>query len=421
VVVGLDIGTTKVCAVIGEYNEDGKLEITGIGTCPTKGLRKGVVVNIEETLNSVKRAVETAEGMSGRVIFSCCTGIGGNHIESLISRGVTIVSKDNQGSRRGAKRDSREITMDDLHRALKQAEVDLPLDRRVLEVIPQIYKVDGQTAREPLNMIGFRLEAVVNIITCSVTSAQNLIKCVNRAGYKINDLVLKSLAAGRAVLTRDEKDLGVALIDLGGGTTDMLIYVDGAPYATTTLQIGGLQVTNDIAQVQKVSLETAEKIKIENGCCWDDLLDGDEQILVPGMGLRPPTTVPGATILRIIQMRMEEIFQYMKDTMGKKPLGGGVVLTGGGANLPGVEELAADVFGMPVRIGSPLPLLGGLMDECRNPLYATAVGLVLEGDIRKNKKEPERTIVEGPESGGKRTPGGSPLRNFVDWIREEFF
>jgi cell division protein FtsA len=250
-VVGLDIGTTKVCAVIGERNEHGVLAITGVGMHPSTGLRKGVVVNIESTLRAVKAAIEAAEMMSGREVSSCWTGIGGSHIDGINSRGVVAVT--------GRNRKTREIGADDVDRVIEAARaVAIPMDRQVVEVIPQNFIVDNQKGiRNPLDMIGVRLESEVHIITCSVTSAQNLINCVNRAGYRVNNLVLKSLAAGRSVLTEEEKELGVALIDLGGGTTDVMVYSGGSPYSTTTIPVGGALVTNDISIIKSISLETA--------------------------------------------------------------------------------------------------------------------------------------------------------------------
>jgi cell division protein FtsA len=410
-VVGLDIGTTKVCAVIGEHNENGILEITGVGLCPSTGLRKGVVVNIEATLRSVSSAVEAAEMMSGREVYACWTGIGGSHIDGINSRGVVAVTGKN-----------REIGSDDIDRVLEAARaVAIPMDRQVLEVIPQNYIVDNQKGiRDPLDMIGVRLESEVHIITCSVTGAQNLIKCVNRAGFRVNDLVLRSLAAGRSVLTKEEKDLGVALIDLGGGTTDVLVYSEGAPYSTTTIPAGGGQVTNDISILKNISFETAERIKLDAGCCWEDFLDGDDDIIVPGVGGRAPLPIPKSQILAIIRPRMEEIFRMVKEKLDKlslsRPLGGGIVLTGGGAQLLGAAELASHLFKLPVRVGLPLPV-GGLVEEYRNAVYATAVGLVLEGDDRERKKRPDRGGEVHP-----REKNSTPLfGRLADWLKKEFF
>jgi cell division protein FtsA len=414
-VVGLDIGTTKVCAVIGERNEKGSLEITGVGMSNSTGMRKGVVVNIEATLRSVSAAIEAAEMMSGREVHACWTGIGGNHIDGINSRGVVAVT--------GKSKETREIGPEDLSRVLEAARaVVIPMDRQVLEVIPQTYIVDDQKGiRDPLDMIGVRLEAEVHIITCSVTSAQNLIKCVNRAGFRVNDLVLQSLAAARSVLTEEEKELGVALIDLGGGTTDVLVYSQGTPYSTTTIALGGAQVTSDISIVKNISFETAERIKLDAGCCWEGLLEGnDDEIIIPGVGGRPPLPIPKSQLLAIIRPRMEEIFKMVKEKLDKlalaRPLGGGIVLTGGGAQLLGAAELASHVFRLPVRTGFPLPI-GGLVEEYRSPVYATAVGLVLEGDEREREK--------GADKGGdvrSREKGSAPLfGKLTEWLRKEFF
>jgi cell division protein FtsA len=412
-VVGLDIGSTKVCAIIGERNENGTLEITGVGMSPSSGLRKGVVVNIEATLKSVAAAVEAAEMMSGQEVHTCWTGIGGSHIDGINSRGVVAVTGKN-----------REIGKDDLNRVLEAARaVVIPMDRQVLEVIPQSYIVDDQKAiRDPLDIIGVRLEAEVHILTCSVTSAQNLIKCVNRAGFKANDLILQSLAAGRAVLTEEEKELGCALIDLGGGTTDVLVYSQGTPFSTTTIPAGGVRVTSDIAEVIHLSFETAERIKLDAGCCWEELLEGDDDIIVPGVGGRPPLPIPKSHIMRIILPRMEEIFTMVKDKLDNlpltRPLGGGIVLTGGGAQLLGAAELATHVFKMPVRIGIPLPnSLGGLVEEYRSPVYAAAIGLVLEGNDREYRNVPER----GGESYPREKGQVSLFGRLADWLRKEFF
>jgi cell division protein FtsA len=413
-VVGLDIGTTKVCTVIGEWNENGDIEITGVGTADSTGLRKGVVVNIEATLKSVSAAIEAAEMMSGREVSSCWTGIGGNHIDGVSSRGVVAVTGRNREN------ESREIALEDIYRVLEAARaMVIPMDRQVLEVIPQSYIVDKQRGiRDPLNMIGVRLEAEVHIITCSATSAQNLIKCVNRAGFKVNDIILQTLAAGRSVLTEEEQELGTALIDLGGGTTDVMVYFQGTPFSIITVPLGGAQVTSDISIVENISFDMAEKIKLEAGCCWEDLLEEkDEDIIIPGVGGRPPIPEPRSRIAAIIQPRMEEIFRMVKDKLDAlpltRPLGGGIILTGGGAQLTGAAELAYQVFKMPVRIGSPLPV-GGLEEEYRNPAYATAVGLVLEGAARKKGKDP------APEA-GSREKGRSPFGKLGSWLKKEFF
>ena len=371
-------------------------------------------MNIEATLRSVAAAVEAAEMMSGQDIRACWTGIGGSHIEGINSRGVVAVT--------GKNRETREIGPDDLARVLEAARaIPVPMDRQVLEVIPQSYIVDNQKGiREPLDMIGVRLEAEVHIITCSVTSAQNLVKCVNRAGFTVNDLILRSLAAGRAVLTEEEKELGVALIDLGGGTTEVMVYAQGSPYSTTTIPAGGFEVTRDLSYIKSISTETAERIKLEAGCCWEEFLEGDDDIIVPGVAGRAPLPIPRSQILEIIRPRMEEIFTMIRDRLDKlalyRPLGGGIVLTGGGAQLRGASELASYIFKLPVRVGYPLPL-GGLVEEYRSPIYATAVGLVLEGDERERR--------QGSERGGEvyvREKGRESLKHkLFDWLKREFF
>ncbi len=413
-VVGLDIGTTKVCAIIGERNENGKLEITGVGVSPSTGLRKGVVVNIESTLRSVSTAIENAEMMSGREVRSCWVGIGGSHIDGLNSRGVVAVT--------GRNRETREIGQDDIDRVLEAARaVVIPMDRQVLEVIPQSFIVDDQKGvRNPLDMIGVRLEAEVHIITCSVTSAQNLVKCVNRAGFRANGLVLQSLAAGTSVLTEEEKELGVALVDLGGGTTDVMVYSQGTPFSTTTIPAGGAQVTSDISILNNLSFETAERIKLDAGCCWESMLDGDDEIIVPGVGGRAPLPIPKSHIMNIIRPRMEEIFSMVKDKLDhlslSRPLGGGVVLTGGGSRLPGASELASYMFRLPVRVGAPLSV-GGLVEEYRSPEYATAVGLMLEGAAREGQKVADR----GSDKGIREKNQGPLLGKLADWLKKEFF
>jgi len=413
-VAGLDIGTTKVCAVIGEVNENGALEITGVGTCPSTGLRKGVVVNIEATLRSVSQAIESAEMMSGREVHETWIGIGGSHIDGINSRGVVAVT--------GKNRETREIGSDDIRRVLEAAQaVLIPMDRKLLEVIPQNFIVDDQKGiLDPLNMIGVRLEAEVHIITCSTTGAQNLIKCVNRAGFRVKDLILQTLAAGRSVLNPDEKELGVALVDLGGGTTNVLVYSGGAPYSISTIPAGGSQVTSDISIIKNISFETAERIKLDSGCCWEPFLEEDDEIIVPGVGGRPPQAIPKSQILAIIRPRMEETFKLVKEKLDKlsfsRPLGGGVVLTGGGAQLLGATELASQVFNLPVRVGVPLPV-GGLVEDYRSPAFATAVGLVLEGY--------DRTLKAGIKPGGEIWNGEKETTPFwlklKKWFEQEFF
>ncbi len=405
-IVGLDIGTTKVCAVIGEYNERGVLEIIGVGTTPSLGLRKGVVVNIEASLKSVSEAIEAAEMMSGREIQNVVTGIAGAHIEGINSRGVVAVTGK-----------GREITKEDIERVIEAAKaIVIPMDREVLHVIPQEFIVDDQGGvKNPLDMIAIRLEAEVHIITCSVTSAQNLLKCVNRAGFRVNDIVLQSLASSKAVLSNDEKELGVLLIDLGGGTTDILVHLEGAPYHTDVIAIGGEQVTNDLSILLKTPVDSAERIKKQAGCCYYPLVDNNEEIVIPGVGGWPSASIPRKEMCKIIQPRMTEIFNMVREQMIKKDylkhLGGGVVLTGGGALLPGSVELAQEVFGIPARLGYPVKF-GGLVEEYQSPVYSTGVGLVLYGA--------ESMKFENMNSGSLRRNKEGFVYKLRDWMKEFF-
>jgi cell division protein FtsA len=377
IIVGLDIGTTKVCAVVGQYNESSILEVTGVGSSPTRGLRRGIIINIESTVKSVIQAVEAAEMMSGREVDEVCTGISGAHIEGINSRGVVAVTGK-----------GREIVKEDVDRVIDAAKaIVIPMDRVILHVIPQEFIVDDQDGiKNPVGMIGVRLESEVHIVTGSLSAAQNIMKSVNRAGFKVNELILESLAASRAVLSQDEKELGVLLIDLGGGTTNILVHIEGSPYHSSILSIGGDQVTSDLSIMLKTPLDSAEKIKKEAGCCYLDLIADDEEVQIPRVGGRPPERISRRRIAQIIHPRMEEIFRLTREQIENKGylnrLGGGVVVVGGGALLPGVVELATETFGLPVRIGYPMKL-GGLVEEYSSPEFATAVGLLLFGSRRE--------------------------------------
>lgn len=381
-IVGLDIGTTKVCAVIAEYNDDGILEVLGVGRSPSTGLRKGVVINIEATLRSVAQALEAAEQMAGREVESVFTSIAGAHIEGINSRGVVAVS--NRG---------REIMPVDVTRVLDAARaVVLPMDREIIHVIPQEFIVDDQGGiKDPLDMMGVRLEAEVHIITGSVTAAQNLVKCVNRAGFKVEGLALGALASAEAVLSQDEKEMGTLLIDLGGGTADLMLYRDGAPYYTNVVPLGGFQVTNDISILLRTTFEAAERLKREAGCCWEGLIeDFDEPVILPGLGNRTPVQVDRKQLCSYIQPRMTEIFHMIKQKVEHEAqvkawqaLGGGVVLTGGGAQLMGTVELAQSIFGTSARVGIPTGL-GGVTHEYQRPELAGVVGLVKHAAANMN-------------------------------------
>lgn len=401
-VAALDIGTSTVSAAIADYNDEGELEVIGLGTAPSRGLRRGVVINIEATLTSVAAAIEAAEQMAGREVASVVTGIAGGHIEGINSRGVVAVTGK-----------GREITPEDVERVIDAAKaVVIPMDREVIHVIPQEFIVDEQGGiKNPLDMIGVRLEAEVHIITGSVTSAQNLVKCVNRAGFKVSDIVLESLAGGRSVLTEDERDLGVLLVDLGGGTSDILIYRDGAPYYTSVLPVGGTQVTGDLSIMLKTPTESAEEIKQSAGCCYMPLVEPGEPVIIPGVGGRPPASIERESICEIIQPRMHEIFSMIREKVEPKGylrhLGAGIVLTGGGAQLPGAVELAQEVFETTARIGQP-GNLGGIGSVYQTPEYSTVIGLVLHAAAKGHGA----VAIE-------REPGGF-LRGVRSWLRNFF-
>ncbi|MBM4315628.1 MAG: cell division protein FtsA [Deltaproteobacteria bacterium] len=370
VVVGLDIGTTKTCMIVGEIKETG-LDIIGLGSHPSEGLRKGVVVNIESTVESIRRAMEEAERISGCEIRSVYVGIAGGHIRGQNSLGIVAVK-------------GREVDADDVERAIDAAKaIAIPLDRQILHTLPQYYVVDEQDGiRDPVGMSGVRLEAKVHIVTGAVTSIQNVVKSVNRVGLDIHDIVLEQMASSEAVLSRDEKDLGVALIDIGGGTTDIAIFSEGSIKHTAVLPVGGNYVTSDIATGLRTPMAEAEKIKIRYGCAYMPMIPKDELIEVPSVGGREPREVSRQILGRIIEPRMEEILSMAYKEITKSGcediLAAGVVLTGGASILEGIPELAEQIFNMPVRRGCPIKI-GGLTDVVNSPLYATGVGLVVYG------------------------------------------
>jgi cell division protein FtsA len=370
IVVGLDIGTTKICAVVGEISND-DINIIGIGTSPSIGLRKGVVVNIESTVESIKKAVEEAELMAGCEISSVYAGIAGGHITGFNSRGIVAI----KGS---------EITQADVDRVIDAARaVAIPLDREVIHVLPQEYIVDDQTGiQNPVGMAGVRLEAKIHIVTGAVTSAHNIVKCANRSGLDVCDIVLESLASGEAVLTSEEKELGSALLDLGGGTSDLAIFSGKNIKHTFVLGLGGNNLTNDIAIGVRAPLAEAEKIKTKYGTCLSHSISGDETIEVPGMGGRESRKLPRQILGEILEPRMEEIFSLIQREIYRAGMEGsinsGIVVTGGTALLHGISEIAESVFNLPVRIGRPSGI-SGLTDVVNNPMYATGVGLVIYG------------------------------------------
>ncbi len=402
-VTGLDIGTSKVTAAIGEYNDDGALEIIGVGTAQSSGMRRGVVINIEATLNSVIRAIEAAEQMAGIEVKRVVSGMAGSHIEGLNSRGVVAVTGK-----------GREITANDVSRVIDAARaVSIPMDREVLHVLPRDFAVDDQGGiKNPLDMIGVRLEVEVHMITGSVTAGQNLVKCVNRAGFEIERMAYNALASSEAILSQDEKELGVVVLDIGGGTTSTMVYLDGAPYYTSVLPVGGSQVTGDLSIMLKTSTESAEAIKRREGVAYMPLVEEGEPVIVPGVGGRPPIQRTRHQLCEIIQPRMAEIFTLVRDRLVKQQIldriAGGIVLTGGGARIPGVVELAQDVFNLGGRIGQP-GKYGDVLDTYQGPDYATAIGLVLFGGTPA-----EDSAFAGRESRGTR--GGA----FRRWIRNFF-
>jgi cell division protein FtsA len=378
IIVGLDVGTTKICAVVGEVSGN-EINIIGIGTHPSIGLRKGVVVNIESTVESIKKAVEEAELMAGCEISSVYAGIAGGHITGFNSRGIIAIK-------------GPEIAQSDVDRVIDAARaVAIPMDREVIHVLPQEFVVDDQTGiQNPVGMAGVRLEAKIHIVTGAVTSAHNIVKCANRSGLDVCDIVLESLASGEAVLTDEEKELGAGLIDFGGGTTDLAIFSRNNIRHTFVLALGGNNLTNDIAVGLRAPLAEAEKIKKQYGSCVSQEIDGDETIEVPGMGGRKPKKLPRQILGEILEPRMEEIFSLLNREIHKAEMenliASGMVITGGSALLEGTIEIAESVFNVPTRLGRPRGITG-LVDVVNNPMFATGVGLVIYGAKNQTAKK----------------------------------
>lgn len=388
IVVGLDIGTTKIACIISEKDStSGELKIVGVGVSPSDGLRKGVVVNIDKTVRSIQKAVEEAELMAGVDVDAVWVGIAGDHIRAINSRGVVAIS-----------RDDKEITELDVVRAIDAAKaVSIPMDREILHVIPQEYVVDDQKGiKDPIGMCGVRLETQVHIITGAVTSAQNIFKSVDKAGLKVIDMVLEPLASCYAVLEKDEKELGVALIDMGGGTTDIAIYFDESIRQTAVVALGGKNVTSDIAIGIRTPIDRAEEIKRKYGCAFTQLIKGDEFISVPGVGGREQREVSKAVLAGIIEPRIEEIFSLalreLQRTEYAEMLGAGIVLTGGGSMMEGIKDLAEKVFEMPVKLGVPYGF-GGLTEAAKSPIHATGIGLCMYGLEQRNRKKPKKSFT----------------------------
>jgi len=385
VLVGLDLGTTKVCAIVGEVKDGGQVDIIGIGISPSNGLKKGVVVNIDSTVESIKKAVHEAELMAGVEINSVYVGISGGHIKGINSRGVAAIK-------------SREVGPADVARAIDGAKaVNIPMDQQILHVLPQEFIIDDQDGiKDPHGMSGTRLDVKVHIITGAVTAIQNIVKSCSRAGLHVNDLVLQPLASSRAVLTQEEQELGVVVVDIGGGTTDLAFFLEGSLWHTEVLPIGGNHLTNDIAIGLRTPASEAEKIKIKYGCALSSLVKNEETLDVPSVGGRPPRLLSRQILCEIIEPRVEELFgmvqQRLKKTGFEDMFASGVVLTGGTALMEGVQDAAERYLGLPIRRGAPRNI-GGLMDVVNSPIYATGVGLVLCG--AENLHEAPRKFRSG--------------------------
>ena len=382
-IVGLDIGTSKVVAVVGEIDPDGGLEIVGIGSHPSRGMKKGVVVDIESTVTAIQRAVEEAELMAGCQIHSVYVGIAGSHIRSMNSHGIVAVK-------------DREVQSHDVDRVLHAAQaVAIPADQKVLHVLPQEYVIDNQGGiREPLGMSGVRLEAKVHLVTCAVNAAQNIEKCIHRCGLEVDGITLEQLASSYSVVTDDERDLGVCMVDIGGGTSDIAIFTDGSIRHTGVIPIAGDQVTNDIAMALRTPTQHAEEIKIRYACALTQLARAEETIKVPSVGDRPPRDLSRQSLAEVVEPRYDELFTLIQAEIRRSGfeelIPAGVVLTGGTSKMEGAVELAEEIFHMPVRLGAP-QRTHGLNDIVRNPIYATSIGLLLYGadqeDVPSGRRE----------------------------------
>jgi len=402
-IVGLDIGTSKVCAVVGSRAPDGDLEIIGIGRHPSRGLRKGVVVNIESTVASIRAAVEEAELMAGCSIEGVYAGIAGSHIRGHNSQGVVAIK-------------NQEVDEADVARVMENGQAfALPTDQQVLHVLPQEFIIDNQEGvREPVGMSGVRLEAKIHVITGAVSAVQNIIKCVRRCDLDVNDVVLEQVASSESVLSEDERELGVCMVDIGGGTSDIAVFTQGSLRHTAVLPVGGDQITSDIAFALRTPTWAAEEIKQNHGCALTDLIKEEEEIDVPSVGGREPRKLARQTLTEIIQPRVEELFNLVQEELRRSGLeevvASGIVLTGGSSQMEGLIELAEEIFHAPVRTGVPEGI-GGLNDVVRNPMYATGVGLVQYG--LEHGKDP--SIREGAGPGWK-----ALVKRMRAWFRDNF-
>ena len=395
--VGLDIGTSKVVAIVGEVMPDATIEVVGIGSHPSRGLKKGVVVNIESTVHSIQRAVEEAELMAGCQIHSDYAGIAGSHIRSLNSHGIVAIK-------------DKEVLPGDVERVIDAARaVAIPADQKILHILPQEFLIDNQEGiKEPVGMSGVRLEAKVHMVTGAVSAAQNIIKCVRRCGLEVDDIILEQLASSYSVLTDDEKDLGICLVDIGGGTTDIAVFTEGSIRHTAVIPIAGDQVTNDIAVALRTPTQFAEEIKIKYACALTQMASADENIEVPSVGDRAPRRLARHTLAEVVEPRYEELLSLVQAELRRSGfedlVAAGIVLTGGSSKIEGLVELAEEVFHMPVRLGMP-QYVTGLVDVVRNPIYATGVGLLLFGYNNREQRVLEAGLGKGLKSVWERMKG----------------
>ena len=385
-IVGLDIGTSKVVAIVGEINESNQIEVVGIGMHPSRGLKKGVVVNIESTVHSIQKAIEEAELMAGCDIHSVYAGIAGSHIRSLNSHGIVAIQ-------------DKEVSLNDVDRVIDAARaVAIPADQKILHILPQEFLIDSQEGIfDPIGMSGIRMEAKVHMVTGAESAAQNIIKCIQKCGLEVDDIVLEQLASSYAVLTEDEKELGSCLVDIGGGTTDIAVFQGGALQHTSVIPIAGDQVTNDIAVSMRTPTQYAEDIKIKYACALSQLANPDETIEVPSVGDRPPRRLARQTLAEIVEPRFEELFSLIRNELRRsgfeESIPAGIVITGGSAKMEGAVELAEEVFHIPVRLGSPQNV-EGLSDVVRNPIHATGVGLLLFGRDSVDRRSYSKTSIK---------------------------
>lgn len=386
-IVALDVGTSKIVALVGEVLPDGQIDIIGVGSHPSRGLKRGVVVNIDATVQSIQRAAEEAELMAGCEIHSVFTGIAGGHIRSLNSHGIVAIR-------------DREVSSLDVLQVIDAAKaVAIPADQKILHVLPQEYIIDNQTGiRDPIGMSGVRLEARVHMVTGAVSAAQNIVKCIRRCGLDVAEIILQQLASSYAVLSDDEKDLGVCLVDIGGGTTDIAVFTNGAIRHTAVIPIAGDQVTNDIAVALRTPSQNAEDIKIKSACALAEMVRPNETVEIPGIGERPPREIAKRSLAEVVEPRYEELFALVQAELRRSGfedlIASGIVLTGGSAKVQGAVELGERVFGMPVRLGAPQNFTG-LSEVIGNPIYATSAGLLLYGYQEQKQASSELLIGDG--------------------------